>query len=170
MAVERYRVQVDGKWMDLTIEGTGAGVRVQSGDKTWDADLRLYSDTNLLSVLLGGRSLEFLVEKVDDTYTVLRGTEQYQVRVRPAWAAARGRAAGEGEADGEVSIESPLVGVIASVFVTRGQQVQRGDLLLIVEAMKMQNEIRAPRAGVVRAVRVKQGQKVSRRQPLLSLV
>ncbi len=169
MAVERYRVQVDGEWMDLSVEGAGGRVRVQCGDRSWDADLQQYSDTNLISVLLGGASHEFLVEKIDDTYSVLRGWERYQVRVRPAWATARGRGDAGAEVLSEISIESPLVGVVAEIAVTRSQQVEKGDLLLTIEAMKMQNEIRAPRAGTVRTVRVKAGQKVSMRQPLLVL-
>lgn len=169
MAVDRYRVQVDGRWLDVSIEAVEPGLRVRCGDKEWDVDLQQYSDTNLVSVLLSGQSLQFLIEKFDDLYSMLREWEQYDVRVKPAWASAKGPGTSEAAGPAEVAIDSPLVGVVAEVAVQRGQKVERGDLLLVIEAMKMQNEIRTPRAGTVKAVRVKTGQKVSMRQPLLVL-
>ncbi|MBI3743396.1 MAG: biotin/lipoyl-binding protein [Chloroflexi bacterium] len=170
MAVERYRVQVDGKWMDVALERTGEHMKVQIGDKTWDADMERFLDTNLVSLILGGNSLSFLVEKIDDTWTVLREWENYKVRVKPAWAGTQGAAEREDYAPSETTIDSPLVGVIAQVAATPGQKVERGDLLIVIEAMKMQNELRAPRAGIVRSVRVRQGQKVALRQPLVVLM
>ncbi|MEE9286351.1 MAG: acetyl-CoA carboxylase biotin carboxyl carrier protein subunit [Dehalococcoidia bacterium] len=169
MAVERYRVQVDGRWMELALERKGDRIQVQCGEKRWDADLQQFLDTNLISLLLGGDSLEFLVDRIEDVYSVLRGWEQYQVRVKPAWARAQRPGALESTVPTELTIDSPLVGMVASVAAKRGQQVQRGDLLLVIEAMKMQNEIRAPRDGTVRAIRVTAGQKVAVRQPLVVL-
>ena len=169
MAVERYRVQVDGAWMDVTLEPEGERVKVQCNDKAWDADLQQFLDTNLVSLILGGRSLEFLVDRLDHNYSVLRDWEQYDVQVKPAWTGTQGPADLMGGVTADMAIDSPLVGLVAEIDVRPGQEVERGDLLLVIEAMKMQNEIRAPRAGVVKAVRVKQGQKVSIRQLMIVL-
>lgn len=167
MGVERFRVRVDDEWVDLTIERKDDGITVTSPNHTWNADLRQFSGTNLVSLILDGLSLEFLVDQDGERFTVLRDSEHYEVRVRPAWAAAA--AGGDDEASGEVIVECPLVGVVAQVFVTQGQEVQRGDVLLTIEAMKMQNEIRAPRAATVRTVHVANGDKVAQRQPLIAL-
>jgi biotin carboxyl carrier protein len=168
MAVERYRVQVDGDWIDLSVQRQGRFVVVTAGDETWETDLQRFGETNMVSLLLGTRSLEFLIEKVNDTYIIQRESEQYDVRVRPAWSAGRG-GGGESAEDAELVVTCPMVGVVVEVTVAAGATVEKGDVLLVVEAMKMQNEIRAPRAGKVKATRVKVGQKVTMRQPLVVL-
>ena len=168
MAVERFRVLVDGEPYELTVEQQDGRLVVKSDEREWTADLQQFSGTNLVSLILDGHSLEFLVDRTGDRYSVLRLTERYDVTVRPAWAAAQGGGFGD-DSTAEVAIESPIVGVLVDVQVTRGQAVSKGDLLLVIEAMKMQNEIRAPRDGVVKALRAKAGDKVSMRQPLLVL-
>ena len=167
MAVERFRVLVDGEPHELTVEQEGGRLVVKSNGAEWTADLEQFSGTNLVSLILDGRSLEFLVDQAGDRYSVLRGTERYDVTVRPAWANAQGGL--ESASKGEVAIESPIVGVLVDVQVARGQEVSKGDLLVVIEAMKMQNEIRAPRDGVVKLLKVKQGDQVAMRQPLLVL-
>jgi biotin carboxyl carrier protein len=76
---------------------------------------------------------------------------------------------GSGAGGAEVTIESPLTGIVVDVRVTAGQEVQKGDVLLVIEAMKMQNEIRAPRAGKVKSVRPRTGQKVGSKDSLVVL-
>ena len=62
-----------------------------------------------------------------------------------------------------------IPGVIVEVHVSRGQRVKRGDALVVLEAMKMKNDLTAARDGVVRAVHVTKGQMVARGQLLLEL-
>ena len=71
-------------------------------------------------------------------------------------------------ADGE-AIKSPMPGTIVSVNVKEGQNVSSGDVLVILEAMKMENEILAPRGAVVSSVNVSKGQSVESDTILLSL-
>lgn len=168
MAVERFRVVVDGEAHELTIEQGESGLLVNANGKNWDADLQQFSGTNLVSLILDRKSLEFLVDRDDDRFFVTRGTDRYDVTVRSAWDSSRDEGV-EAGADAEVAIESPIVGVLVDVQVTSGQEVSKGDLLLVIEAMKMQNEIRAPRDGVVKQLKVKQGDKVAMRQSLLVL-
>lgn len=69
---------------------------------------------------------------------------------------------------GEV-IESPLPGSIFKILVSAGQAVKKGDTLLIIEAMKMENEVSAPRDGVVSSVVTTVGAAISTGDPLLYL-
>ncbi len=66
-------------------------------------------------------------------------------------------------------LEAPMPGRVAAVRVRVGQEVARGDELLVVEAMKMENALRAPRDGVVRAVHVAAGDAVVPGRPLVEL-
>jgi 3-methylcrotonyl-CoA carboxylase alpha subunit len=66
-------------------------------------------------------------------------------------------------------LEAPMPGRVAVVHVAPGQRVARGQELLVVEAMKMENALRAPRDGVVRAVHVSPGDMVAPGRPLLEM-
>ena len=72
-------------------------------------------------------------------------------------------------AAGSVAINSPMPGNINAIKVSAGQSVKKGDTLLILEAMKMENEIKAPSDGVVASVAVTKGQSVNTGDLLVSL-
>lgn len=168
MAIDKYRVQVNGQWYDVALESKDGRVIATIGDKSWEVDLKQYSDTSLVSLLLDNKSLELLIDRHGDSYTILKETEQYRAQVKPAWATMSRRTEDTDET-AEVTIESPLVGMVVEVRVSPGQEVERGDVLLVIEAMKMQNELRAPRSGSIRSMRVRAGQKVAAKQPLVVL-
>ena len=67
------------------------------------------------------------------------------------------------------ALEAPMPGRVAAVRVAPGQRVAKGDELLVVEAMKMENALRAPREGVVRAVHASVGEMVGPGRPLVEL-
>lgn len=83
-------------------------------------------------------------------------------------AAAAAAPAAKPAADAEV-INSPMPGTIVNVKVQPGQKVKSGDVLVILEAMKMENEIMAPHDAVVDSVLVTKGQSVEPSTPLVSL-
>jgi len=72
-------------------------------------------------------------------------------------------------ADNEKTINAPLPGKVIAVQVKTGDAVERGDLLLVLEAMKMHNRILTPFKGVVQEVRISLGQVVSTGEPLVVL-
>jgi acetyl-CoA/propionyl-CoA carboxylase biotin carboxyl carrier protein len=88
----------------------------------------------------------------------------YDVRLHvtePPWAdlarRRRDRAAAGGSAAGDGAVVSPMQGIVLKVAVADGDQVEAGQLLCVVEAMKMENEIVAPRVGIVRDLAVAPG-------------
>ena len=82
------------------------------------------------------------------------------VAAAPAAAAAPAPAAAGVTVSGGTTVSAPMPGNILKVNVTVGQTVKEGDLLVVLEAMKMENEIFAPKAGTVAAVNVTKGQSV----------
>lgn len=70
---------------------------------------------------------------------------------------------------GAETVNSPMPGTIVSVNVSVGQNVKKGDVLVVLEAMKMENEIMAPRDAVVASVQVNKGDSVDSGTPLVSL-
>jgi oxaloacetate decarboxylase alpha subunit len=73
-------------------------------------------------------------------------------------------------ADGEWVLASPMAGVVQKIVVSPNDVIEEGDVLLIIEGMKMQNELRARHGGQVKAVFVSVGQQVEQGSPLLVLL
>ena len=70
---------------------------------------------------------------------------------------------------GGTMVRAPMPGLVVRVAVAAGQRVDAGTGVVVVEAMKMENELRAPRAGVVETVHVAVGQAVEKGAPLVTL-
>jgi biotin carboxyl carrier protein len=116
---------------------------------------------NIFSVLLNGKSHEIRVTlNPSGTLTLQTGRNEFTAEVIDprAW---RGRRHGALEAEGRQQILAPMPGKIVRVLVQAGEKVQAGQGLIVVEAMKMQNEIRSPKSGTVERLLVKEGQPVN---------
>lgn len=87
----------------------------------------------------------------------------------PAAAPAAAKPAAKPAAAGSETISCPMPGTIVTVSVKVGQSVKKGDILVILEAMKMENEIMAPHDATVAAVMVNKGESVDTGTPLVSL-
>ena len=114
------------------------------------------------SVLMDGKSYEVdLEEKDKNVYEVLLAGEHYELKVMDEMKMKLEKLLhGEaGVAEGEV--KTSMTGKVTKVFVAEGDQVKKGQPLVILEAMKMENEFKAPKDGVVKAVKVKEGDVVN---------
>ncbi len=70
----------------------------------------------------------------------------------------------------EGAVVAPMTGKILSIKVKKGDEVKAGQVLCVLEAMKMENEITAPKAGIIKEIYVSEGSSVSEGEPLLLLV
>ncbi len=127
----------------------------------------------LYSILIGGRSYEARVSRALNApeahhYEVRVGTGRYRVTIRDPRARRAGSHAG-GSA-GPLQITAPMPGKVVKVLVREGEEVTAGQGLLVMEAMKMQNELRAPRAGCVKRIDAAEGVGVETGSPLLQLL
>ena len=128
---------------------------------SFEIDLVSVAGQPIYSLLMGGRSYEAYVSPGEgDLQVVLRGTlypvlveDEREKRLRAA-------AGGVHDLRGEFHLKAPMPGLIVAVPVQEGQIVEKGDILVILESMKMQNELKSPRAGTVNRVKVKAGDPV----------
>jgi biotin carboxyl carrier protein len=111
------------------------------------------------SILLGGRSLELTAEETSSGLLLRANGSEYQVEIFDPRSWRRRRGAGI-ELEGRQQLVAPMPGKIVRVLVAAGQQVSAGQGLLVIEAMKMQNEIRSPKSGTVEKV-AQEGQTVN---------
>lgn len=116
---------------------------------------------NVISVLLGGQVFEFSITPSGDGALQLRaGYQEFSAEVVDphGWRGRRHRAL---EATGRQQVVAPMPGKVIRVLVSVGDKVEAGQGLLVVEAMKMQNEIRSPKSGTVDRLLVVEGQPVN---------
>lgn len=136
------------------------GWRIQVDGRTVDADIAEISP-QVLSILLAGQSYEVRVTPSRDaTLTLHAANREFSAEVFDprAW---RGRRHGLVEAQGRQPIVAPMPGKVVRVLVKAGERVEAGQGVLVVEAMKMQNEIRSPKTGKVERLLVQEGQPVN---------
>jgi biotin carboxyl carrier protein len=164
----KYEIQIGGIARTVEIEQDGSGpARVQIEGRPLAIDaVETGSDT--YSILLDGRSYEARVAPDDSDGSLLVRCDGSDFRVQVSdprsW---RGRRHGALEASGPQRVVAPMPGKIVRVLVSAGEQVQAGSGLVVVEAMKMQNEIRAPKSGKVERVLVTEGQAVRTQEALV---
>ncbi len=152
---------------------------------TEEVALRASLDDDRLEVVIGGKTVRFRANVSADGEVTLR-TEDGRivhgfasatrdkelgvsiggrtVRVARVEAGKRPHRSAE-----ESALEAPMPGTCREVFVVPGARVEKNQRLVLVEAMKMEHEIRAPRAGVVKSVRVAKGDSVAPGSPLVEL-
>ena len=135
-------------------------------------DFANVSDQPVYNVIIDGQSYEALIyEGEDGAWNVQLRGDLYNVLVEDE-REKRLRAAGGGGvqgASGEYHLKAPMPGLIVAVPVTEGQEVRKGDNLIILESMKMQNELKAQRPGVVSRIKVKPGDSVDQGQVMITV-
>lgn len=153
----KYVAIVDGKehHVDLgkesiTLDGTPVEVDLQSIDGGFH-----------YSLLVGAASHEVFAERCQDVCSITVDGQRFLVNVEDERARKAGKRRAVAEDVGEAEVTSPMPGVVVAVLVEEGQSVRAGEGLLILEAMKMENEIRATRSGTIELVQVTPGQRVS---------
>jgi biotin carboxyl carrier protein len=147
----KYMTDVDSRTGELTLERTGDRCRFRYVSERGDTDVReasvLEVETGIYSVLLNGKSYEAKVVTGADGYYVDLSGHRSVVQVRdPREASPAGK---HGLGEGRQTVVAPMPGKVVRVLVNEGDQVEPGDGLVVVEAMKMQNELKAPKAGKV---------------------
>ena len=144
---------------------------VRINGKMMEVDFHAVSGQPVYSMLIGGKSYEAYVYPDEKDWQVLLHGHLYQASVEDERERRLRAAAGSGVAqDSEYHMKAPMPGMVVAVPVSEGQQIKKGDVLVILESMKMQNELRSPRDGIIQRIKVKAGESVEQRAALLSVV
>jgi biotin carboxyl carrier protein len=155
----KLEIELDGK--ARTVELTRIGERVQCvlDGKPINADVVEVSPS-VYSILLDGQSFEARVESAATGLRVIVGGHEYAAAVRDPrqWRRHRGAAV---EAEGRQQGIAPMPGKVVRVLVKAGDAVEAGQGLVVIEAMKMQNEVRSPKRGTVERLLVSEGQTIN---------
>ena len=156
----KYVATVDDESRAVEVSGADGRYRVTVGDTEWDVDARATAP-GIYSLLIGGVSYVADVLDRDGVCVVEVGGELYEIIVEEQTRHIIRTRGGAGAGAGSRTLTAPLPGKISRVAVRPGDAVNAGDILLVIEAMKMENEFRAGAAGTVAEVRVSVGAAVN---------
>ena len=162
----KYYARVDNNEYEVDI--TDSGVLLDG--QPVEVNLVQCGVPELYSVLFGGHSYEMLIASERFNYSVNVRGEQFQVQVEDD----RARRLNRGRKmptlpEGELAVTAPIPGLVVKVLVREGDSIEEGQPLVLLEAMKMENELRSQRSGVVKSVVVTPGQRVEQNSVLLIL-
>jgi len=123
---------------------------------------------DLFSLITENRSLEAVINDDEGMIDVMMGGRQFEAQVLDERAMLMMQRRGA-QATGSGEVKAPMPGLIVDVTAERGATVAKGDTLVVLESMKMQNELKAPIDGSVRKVYVEAGQAVDKNELLVEI-
>jgi len=154
---------------EVSINGTPHRVELLKGDKTWtcrvdESEMEVdaaFTARDVLSILIGGSSFEIKREySLNGELHVVIGSERFSSEVRDPRSLKARRAAYAG-AEGPAKLTSPMPGKVVRILASEKSEVEAGQGVIVVEAMKMQNELKSPKKGVVQRITVAEGTAVN---------
>jgi biotin carboxyl carrier protein len=161
----KYAVLLDGQVIEVEVDGD----RVTVAGASYRASLNTISGTPLRQLLLNGRPSTLAVESLGrGRWALAPGGERWEVEVLDERTRhIRSLTNGANRPPASVVLKAPMPGLVLRIQVEPGQRVEPGTGLVVLEAMKMENELKAAAPGVIKAVLVKSGQAVEKGQVLL---
>lgn len=159
----KYEVEIRGQQVSVELEQSGPRIVARVGNR--DYDLEFFSpEEGVYTFLDGDRVYEANVSSVDDTsLRVLIGSRVFATKIIDR---KHRRSSVEHTIEGRQNLVAPMPGRVVRVLHSAGDEVAAGEGVIVVEAMKMQNEIKSPKSGRVVEVRVVEGATVNANQVL----
>ncbi len=156
--------------VDIVREEKGTYMCLVDGrDVVVDASLIRHDDVSVFSLLSHGRSYDVVFHKNKSMNTVSVNGHTFSVRVKNQTDNTRGKDRKLHEDQTLFKIAATIPGKIVAVKVEKGGKVRKGQPLIVIEAMKMENELRSPADGMVTGVYVQTGDKVENNAALLEI-
>ena len=166
----KYFARLDDREYECLIDESNGQLVVTVDGTAYRTDLRHIARSKVYSLLLDGRSYEFTLEEGSEGIECSGGAGLFHIEVEDARThAARAKTAAARGVAGPRAIRAAMPGIVRELLVGVGDAVQPGQALLILEAMKMQNEIRADRAGLIAEVHIATGDTVEKGAKLIEL-
>jgi acetyl/propionyl-CoA carboxylase alpha subunit len=137
--------------------------------QTHQVSIEPVGNSSLFSLIIDNVSYDAFIYKQDERYLVLLQGELFEVEVEDERDRLSKVRRGPLIPAGDIHVKAPIPGIVSDVPVVEGQTVAQGDVMIVLESMKMQNEFRAPRDGIVQSIRVAPGDRVNQGQVMLTI-
>jgi biotin carboxyl carrier protein len=145
--------------------------KVRVNDRVYQVDFSDIDGGQAFSILVNGQSFEaFLTQEEEDGLQVIIHGIRYATEVIDEHEKLLRQVGGDaGSGSGVFELPAPMPGMVVKVPVAVGDLVAKGDVLVILESMKMQNELKSPQDGIVTVVNVMDGDSVEKRDVMVAL-
>lgn len=171
---QAYRIETAEENQHITLEGTTHTI-------DWRQIAQLIADAKgnvsfggHYSLIIAGHSYQVFArritkadEKTSQTYEILLGGQRFEVKIEDERARLLSGLAKSGTATGEAIVQAPMPGLVIGTPVEVGASVTQGQTVVVLEAMKMENDLSAPISGTVKELRVSKGQTVDHGEALV---
>jgi biotin carboxyl carrier protein len=167
---QAYRIETgeDTVQREVSIEGTPYTIN-------WSLIAPLATDAQAhthtggrYSLLISGQSYEIFAQRIQkpdeqgsQTYEIHFGGQRFEVQVEDEREKALAGAAEAAHNTGEARVRAPMPGLVIGVPLEVGAHVERGQTVVVLEAMKMENDLASPKAGTLKEIKVSKGQTVN---------
>lgn len=164
--MKKLQVSIGDRIYQFELSQTDGRLCIKRNGSEQKVDLVRLSN-NRYSLIIGGRSHEIGVDYTSDGYTISTGARSNRYRVEDFEIARVKRDAGIIEERRIKRVAAPMPGLIVRIQHQAGDEVNKGEALVVMEAMKMENDIKSPMAGRIKTIHVSPGQSVDKGQILV---
>ncbi|UCC40511.1 MAG: hypothetical protein JSV96_03430 [Candidatus Aminicenantes bacterium] len=163
-----FEFLIDNKQHKIALDKKGDIFIVQDGERTIEADIHLISP-NVVSILIEGRSYQvYFARDKEKQYLSLEGQQFIVQEPSESIEGHEGRETKPKDEE-KLVISAPMPGKVIKINVTEKEEVRKNQTLAIVEAMKMENELKSSIDGSVKKIFVSTGELVDSEKPLIEL-
>jgi len=162
-----YEFLIDDVLKKITLDKKEGRFLVKDEESTYEADIQ-YISPGIISILIGQKSFRVYVVKDNGKRYVYFQGQHFTVQ-EPADESGSAHAGVEGSQEDKLVVKAPMPGKIIKVYVKEKEEVRKNQTLAIVEAMKMENEIKSSIDGFVKKIHVAEGDLVGSEMPLIEL-
>jgi biotin carboxyl carrier protein len=162
-----YEFLIDNVLKKVTLEKKEGRFLVKDEESTCEADIR-YISPGIISILIGEKSFRVYVVKDNDKRYVYFQGQNFTV-MESAGDRGSVHAGVDGAQEGKLVVKAPMPGKVIKINVKDKEEVRKNQTLAIVEAMKMENEIKSSIDGRVKKIHVAAGDLVDSEKPLIEL-
>ena len=162
-----FEFLIDNELRKISLEKKEEVFIVSDGERTFEVDIHFIS-SNVLSILFEGQShLVYLARDEDRLYLSFQG-QQFITQEHQAGEDTHGRGE-ERSLEDELMVKAPMPGKVIKINVSENEEVRKNQTLVIVEAMKMENEIKSTVEGYVKKILASAGDLVDSENPIIEL-
>ncbi|HEY5476787.1 MAG TPA: biotin/lipoyl-containing protein [Tepidiformaceae bacterium] len=167
---EKYLIRFnhDDAAFEMRKDGDRTFVRREDAEEWKDVSLERVGDSGLYVLMVDNHPMELYLERRRGGAIVTVGRHQFNCDVE-RWRPEPRRSMSGNHASGLITITAPMTGSLVEVRCAVGDELAAGQVALIIESMKMNNELRSPGAGIVESVAVVPGQRVQAGEVLVSI-
>lgn len=168
----KYKVSNDNKVFDIEIVENGDRLKVRIGKdhpQEMDVDFKTVGKGSVHSMLVGDDSYRVIIDKKMNAHKVYTRGHRFEYQVEDERTFLMRSLIGQSQTKAVGEVKAPIPGLVTKIFLNENDPVAKGQGVMILEAMKMENEIKSPAEGRIKKLNVKSGNNVEKGQNLFTV-